>query len=528
MPAHSSGLARKMQPRLAFGKKINMIPDGGRKSLLDSKHGQRWLASSILVSISYFWLILVSARAAGDLALQDILATFGLATLVLTVQLVVLLAVGRAQILLPAFALLNTYTLYIVFDGETILQDWKIQALEYAAIFFLYFAIFDVCRRWTWTALGVSVGAPAALLVFGGLTMLSGRGYLLNLGVDADANFQNIQFSEKPNVYFLSYDAMTPPTLTERFVGIESPPYMDVLEAHNAHVLKNTFADAVGTRFALSSVLELKANLDRDPGDLMTGKIQSALRLIFETNGYKTHYTMYYAYFGPEKGRYLASYNIYRPYSACDFIGGLTRTVGFFGICWMYDEGWFGNEPLPQISYPDYSFELLKSVSNDKSQPHFYMEHVLDPGHADSDYLNTPEEKEKFRARYLARSTAAASAMKRAIQQIKSSDPSGVIFIYGDHGMFISQRVPASENLKFKVQDNYGTVGALVNADKCIHYVNPPQGENYQTIARIAAGIVECLAGKRIPAISKIDYGRIRQLKETSRIETRFDQHLYE
>jgi len=67
-----------------------------------------------------------------------------------------------------------------------------------------------------------------------------------------------------------------------------------------------------------------------------------------------------------------------------------------------------------------------------------------------------------------------------------------------------------------------------VNADKCIHYVNPPQGENYQTIARIAAGIVECLAGKRIPAISKIDYGRIRQLKETSRIETRFDQHLYE
>src|SRR5688572_28046770 len=89
---------------------------------------------------------------------------------------------------------------------------------------------------------------------------------------DSSREFRPVKFVERPNVYFLSYDAIIPKTLAKKFLGFDSLPYLTVLESAKAHFIRNTFADAVATRFALSSVLRLRANRDEDPAKIVSGK----------------------------------------------------------------------------------------------------------------------------------------------------------------------------------------------------------------------------------------------------------------
>lgn len=94
--------------------------------------------------------------------------------------------------------------------------------------------------------------------------------------------------------------------------------------------------------------------------------------------------------------------------------------------------------------------------------------------------------------------------------------------------MLLSRGGPDLEKeLSFVVPDRYGTVGAIINGERCERYVRPPSGDKFQTIARIAVGLVQCLAGGESPAISNIDYGAIKQLEDDG-IKTRFNQHLFE
>jgi hypothetical protein len=151
------------------------------------------------------------------------------------------------------------------------------------------------------------------------------------------------------------------------------------------------------------------------------------------------------------------------------------------------------------------------------------MQHVLYPAHAPNNYKGTPEERERYRASFQTRSMIAAQTMDRMLTEIQSSDPSAIIFLYGDHGPLTSRPIKFEENKQFFVQDRHGILGAVINAESCEPYLTPPDGERFQTSARIVTGLVQCLAGGESPFIEKVDFGAIRQIPGE-----RFEDYVYE
>jgi hypothetical protein len=114
--------------------------------------------------------------------------------------------------------------------------------------------------------------------------------------------------------------------------------------------------------------------------------------------------------------------------------------------------------------------------------------------------------------------------MDRALKEIRTADPAAIIFLYGDHGPWTSRQVKFANDNKFFVEDRFGTLGAVINADRCLPFLAPPPGEHFQTIARTVVGLVQCLAGGTSPLTQSVDYGAIRQVGQGAK----FEDYIYE
>jgi hypothetical protein len=76
---------------------------------------------------------------------------------------------------------------------------------------------------------------------------------------------------------------------------------------------------------------------------------------------------------------------------------------------------------------------------------------------------------------------------------------------------------------EFVVQDRHGILGAVFGADECSPFLQRP-GDRFQTASRVAAGIVQCLAGGDNPLVKEHDFGRVSQAPR----KVRFEDYAYE
>ncbi|MCG7394514.1 hypothetical protein MHY87_16540 [Microvirga sp. ACRRW] len=493
---------------------------------------QRLISPVLLASISYFWLFNALLNTHAEVSRSDILLTIGLTTLVLAAQTTVLIfAKGVVRIVFPAFALINTYLLYIVLSADIGAMSVWAQIGICAAILALYWVIFDIVlragsmRRW------LVLGAPVVVALFIGISSLSLLAGEEDTEQTVPANIKTVEFKSKPNLYFLSFDAMVPESLAIKFLGVPSPPYIGVLKKHKANFIRNNFADAVPTKRSLANVLNMGPTVLEEPHttQAITGAAPSALRHILAANGYTTHFTFESGFFGPSKGKYLTSYNLYRPYSACRFLTDDARRYGFFGYCSIRDlkESDGPTTGGNDLSFLDYTYNLIETIARDRnSGPHFYMQHVLYPSHTLSVFAGSVKDHANYRAYFEQRSDIAAKAMDRMLTEIRKSDPTAIVFIYGDHGTWVSRKISFAKDKEFFVQDRHGTLGAVINAEQCEPYLTPPEGQRFQTNGRIVASLVRCLAGGESPFINEVDFGVIPppQVKTYER----FEDYVYE
>ncbi|MCG7394516.1 hypothetical protein MHY87_16550 [Microvirga sp. ACRRW] len=488
------------------------------------------VASVLLASISYFWLGKALINTVTDISTSDIFLILALSSLVILVQIAVFfLARAAVQLLFPLFSLLNTYLLFIVLSAEIGVMSLWAQIGICAAILALYGVALDIVlragRMQRWLVLGVPV--LAALF-----TGISAWPLLVDSGADntaTPANIRTVEFKNKPNLYFLSFDAMVPVSLSSKFIGVPNPPYLDVLKKHGANFIANNFSDAVPTKRALANILTLSpvAQRDVEADRIITGRVPSALGYILSANGYKTHFTFDTGFFGSAKGQYLTSYNLYRPHSACQFLADNARQYGFFGYCPLRDLKIFDGviNAVRERSFLDFAYGLIETIARDKnSGPHFYMQHILYPSHTLPLFAGSAKDNDNYKAYFERRSAIAAKAMDRMLTEIRKSDPTAIVFLYGDHGAFVSRPVQFDKDRQFFVQDRYGTLGAVINAEQCEPYLTPPEGQRFQTNARIVTGLVRCLAGGESPFINEVDFGVIRQINENER----FENYVYE
>ena len=119
------------------------------------------------------------------------------------------------------------------------------------------------------------------------------------------------------------------------------------------------------------------------------------------------------------------------------------------------------------------------------------------PGHTPKDYQSdNTAQFEKFRADYLRGSEELLPIIDGLVESVRMKKDDSILFIFGDHGAWLSRTVLSDEDIDFFVQDRHGVVAAvLVNRTGCNsrqlrHY----SGDGFTTPERILAGLIRCLS----------------------------------
>lgn len=420
------------------------------------------------------------------------------------------------------FLALNSYFLYLILSSIAVSSPaWLIVAILCLTIGF-YLAVLDVSVRFSRQSL-IALPLIIVIIISGAVLspLMSSKATPQSVSQSAPdfPEIRTVEFTTKPNVYFLSFDGMLPEVLTEKYVGFR-PKYADALTGQpDVLYFRNMFSDAPNTKATFNQILRLRPNSIMADDDLVVGLKPSPLREIFRQNGYETYFSFPIDYFGREKGPYLDHYWIERPYSTCSLLKGNAKDFAFFGFC---------SKP-PQSRARQYSSSTnwltvrVLELSKSGRRPFFFMHHFLFPAHTYNN-LATARERDDFRAFYEQGSDAVYTAIKGLIDGIRANDPTGIIFIYSDHGAWTSRAIDLKDDPAKFIQDRYGIFAAMINAGRCKDYFRPPEGQDFQTNSRIVTSLIQCLANGESPLTSPFDYNSVPQYKG----EIKYQDYVYE
>jgi hypothetical protein len=97
------------------------------------------------------------------------------------------------------------------------------------------------------------------------------------------------------------------------------------------------------------------------------------------------------------------------------------------------------------------------------------------------------------------------------------------VFVFGDHGSYVSRGLSYADDPEFVVQDLHGILGRSSVPRRACPSRSRRKGTS-QTSSRVVAGLLQCLAGGESPLLVKHDFGRINQAPDNMR----FQDYAYE
>lgn len=329
-------------------------------------------------------------------------------------------------------------------------------------------------------------------------------------GKTSAKNVNLVTFNQKPNVYLVSFDSLQPRKLVKKYLDIDGAAYHDILDEKFSR-FKNFFADRVPTRASLNSLLAL----DMEHYDAMKrkaregffqGKVSSPLFEIFKHNNYVTNTFYISKYFGTEKGPFIDNYYRSESKGACEFIEGNSRLYAFFGYCKIDRPrvqellGMSSPSKGPATS-PD-QFLISKMAEGLSSPlPHVFLGYIYLPGHTQKDFnYDNPEMLNDYRQFYEMRSKLAKRAIERLVNFIDENDPNAILYVFGDHGPWLSRREKFSKNAEFFIQDRHGVYGGIYPKDRCENELSKYDDENFTTTSKIMINLLRCLTNEEVPS----------------------------
>ena len=136
----------------------------------------------------------------------------------------------------------------------------------------------------------------------------------------------------------------------------------------------------------------------------------------------------------------------------------------------------------------------------DKSSPQFVIAHLYLPGHTPKifDY-NNKDDREPFSERFERNFNDAAVFLKQIINHLKNNDPNAILFVYGDHGAWLSRGMEIEDDPEFFLQDRFGILGGVYPPDRCAAEFDEAESKGYVTSLDIVHAILECLSGGQSP-----------------------------
>ena len=341
----------------------------------------------------------------------------------------------------------------------------------------------------------------AAFLVFA-LTWLNGNYGESGSGHYADGwqdhpKVQAVTFQETPNVYFVGFDSITPEAIMRKHMGIETSDFHRVMEEEMRR-FPNLFSNSVPTTsfYRVLMALDLGLFLDHrevtgSSPDYFAGHDLSPLVWIMKENGYETTSIFNDTFFGYRQGRGIDNYIINRKGTVCSLLDRSIRPWVFWGYCWNHSE---------EADLTKGDFLVRELAGTDSSNPQFVIAHLYLPGHSPKifDYDNS-DDREQYLERFERNFNGAAIYLGQIVEHIKANDSDAILFVYGDHGAWLSRGREIEADPTFFLQDRFGTLGGVYPPDRCAAEFDEVESKGYVTSLDIVHAILECLSGGQSP-----------------------------
>ena len=522
---------------------------------MNKKYLTSWKCT-ILFLLSGFWLLTTINGSYRDFSFIDRILIFSLSALICGFQVAFLLTVTRIKFLprdynifFAIFSVVNLFCLYLFFIVSFAVLSPLVQFFVFLIALVIAYQFFCSLSDDGWWG-KIIIAVAGALFLFN-IVFFIHQSYpdtqkmALNLDRDKTASLQAkddigenktlfpnikiVNFNEKPNIYFLSFDALSPAPLMRKHLPMSGnfAPLAFVTK-NNFRVFKNAFSDYPRTRETLNHVLAMtpdyfqtlikqKRNLD-----LFTGLSPAPAFEIFKANGYTTNTYFHDGYMGHEAGSYVDNYNIanLRHFAFCKNQLAEFSVFGFWGYCQFWESEWVKNIVFHlswEVSFVKERtlFEYADFVLEDFSRllaaekPFVAFIHILSPFHSKQPI--TPEDYRELLLVALAEETP--NLMAKFFDYIQENDPDAYIYFYGDHGQLLSWSVPDKlfhrlnkKGRDYVIQDRYGIQAAFYPADVCAEYFEAPMMRPFVTNAKVLRQVIRCLADGDDPIIAPIEY----------------------
>ena len=334
-----------------------------------------------------------------------------------------------------------------------------------------------------------------------------------------------VTFEETPNVYFVVFDSIVPASIMHKYIGLETTVFHGMFD-REARRFRNLFANSIMTKDSLNTLMALDQDIflaGRGP-KYVSGQNPSPLIWIMRENGYETTSIFESFYFGHFKGPYIDNYVVNRELGGvCALLDEDVRKWAFWGYC-RFTEAVRGEGSV--VSRGDFVIRELTSVGGNR--PQFVIAHFYLPGHTGGgfSYPNRGD-KERFAEQYYRRANKAAVYLDQIIQHVRISDPTAILFVFGDHGMRVSRGVEFDDDPTFYLQDRFGVLGGVFPHERCGPYFDDAESKDYMTILDAVHAILACLSGGQ-SALLEPRYDRFVESGVPIGDEYHYEEFLYE
>jgi len=396
-------------------------------------------------------------------------------------------------LVISILATLNVFALYLVLLELFLVQylSTQIYTLVLLGATLAILIIFVGSGR-------VRMKGAATVMTFAAIASLINTAFMLSAERIAPnlTPFHKVKFSTKPDIHLISLDGLAPPKLIRKYLGLKKIPYEELLSATNVHVFPNAFVSQSPTEASLNSVMRLAhANFQNSQArrDYFSGHHDGPVTHIFRNNGYNVATGSYTSALGMG-GRYVSEY-----FPLPDMSFPLTALclhkapITFFGICGFV--AWAeGHKNLPTAQEAQLT-KLASIGRNDAPQFTFY--YIGLPGHTPGEFQsNNPAHLAAYREKFYQNSLTANAHVRQVLKTIAARDRPSLVFLFGDHGAYVSKTINQNDDPMFHAQDRYGVAAAiLVNQTKCgVSDLYAYKGKNFITVDRVLAGIIRCLS----------------------------------
>jgi len=309
----------------------------------------------------------------------------------------------------------------------------------------------------------------------------------------------NFEFKKKPNIYLIGLDGLQTDKNINKFLHTNLEFTKDVKK--NYLFYRNSFAPKNPTWKSWVNILSLADKKDKASYQSFRGADNSSnLINIFKSNGYKIFTGFTSASQGFSTGKFIDEFSIYsstiKKSALCWRNHTFLNIPKFYGICRnfftkiLYD--------YEKLSESDYIINKLQNYNN--SSPFIFLYHSTSMTiHRSNKNKFSKKNKEdlKFKKKYVKGFNEINLFLLKLSNYIKNNDPYGIVFLFGDHGIYTMGKINKKDfimfNKDFILDRSAIALMSLKSKNECIPSKDASLLKSYSTTPRAILHVINCL-----------------------------------